>query len=483
MKKNCFLRFRRVCCCAALVFVCSAGTAGAQDAEDATLNKQLSVEEAEIASTQDETQVAGLVSAQHEVEKRHLSVEEAVSLASAANLGLEANKVDLSTKKRAATLFWNQFLPVVGLATATGVRASNTTTYPDGSPWTISAGVQIQWTQLNLAMFQGIKTIRDQYAAGLLTFNKAQIQLERDVRKLYLQILLQEETLKVQQENLSLANQRVDVASSRYRAGLSPELTLLQARVTRDNLIPTMEQVRDSIKTLMSNFAVLLGLPYDTEFALDSVEFGNFDIPLDVQELVLKASEGKPDIIEMRGSIIAAKSARKAQAYLAWTPSITLGWGYVPTYADPNPSVLPGKWTDQGAFSVGLSWNINGLLPFTTQGNAIRDLDDNITKLNISLAQMIQGTEAEIYSKVFTLRQAEDSIRAQQRTVDLAMRSSQLTTQAFQAGLQDLIQVQDAQNQLSQSQLGLAQKQFDFLLGTIDLEYSLGVPFGRLGAP
>ncbi|MDR3325574.1 MAG: TolC family protein [Spirochaetaceae bacterium] len=450
MKKNIFLK--RFFCGAALALALSAGTAAAEEAPPPD--------------------------AKDEAQKRHLSVDEAVSLAIANNLGLESNRVDLNTKKRASNLVWNQFLPIVGLSSGTAARAANAPTNPLASPWTIGVGFQIQWAQLNIAMFQGIQTIRDQYAAGALTFNKAQIQLERDVRKLYLQILLQQETLKVQEENLTLADQRVEVARSRYRAGLSPELTLLQAQVTRDNLIPTVEQVRDSIKTFMANFAVLLGLPYETEFEVDSVALENFDIPFNMEELIRKASQDKPEIVELRANIVAAKSGRKAQAYLAWTPTITFGWNYTPTYADQTGA--GGKWTDAGAFSVGLSWNINGLLPFTTQGNAIRDLDDNITKLGISLAQTIQGTEAEVYSKVFTLRQAKDSVRSQQGTVDLAIRSSQLTSQAFRAGLQDLIQVQDAQNQLRQSQLGLAQKQFDFLLGLIDLEYSLGVPFGTM---
>jgi outer membrane protein TolC len=426
---------------------------------------------------------------------RHITIDEAVTLAIQNNLSLESAGLTLGKAKRQSDLFWNQFLPTIG-ANGTLTRANSTTatTYSealgkaietkDALPGgTLRAALSIQWT-FNAALFQGIKTLKDQYAAGQVTFSKAKIQLEQNIRKLYLQLLLLGETLKVQEANLELADQRVRMASTNYRAGLSAELTMLQSQVNRDNLVPQVDQIRDTIKVQESNLAMLLGLPYDTDFELDSVEIGNFNIPLEVQEFISKAASSKPDIAQLRSQIVAQKSALRAQQLMKWTPNLSISWGLAPAYLrDPMKNEWGNSdyWADNsGALSLTLSWSLNPLLPFTTDGNSLRDMKDDLKISEMGLAQLIRAEEVNIYTTVFTLSQARDSVAAQQKTADLAERTFQLTSQAYRAGLQDLLEVENAQNQLNQAKLGVLQKQFDFLQGVIDLEYSLGVPFGTL---
>ncbi|MDR2865761.1 MAG: TolC family protein [Spirochaetaceae bacterium] len=416
-----------------------------------------------------------------------LTIDEAVSLAIVQNLNLEAVGIGTETKKRAADFAWNNFLPTVGFSG--GLSAANTApkalaltpsgpTMAEGSRWTMNGALQIQWQGLNIAMIEGIKKIREDYTVGALSFQKAKIQLEREIRKLYLQILLLEENLKVQEQNLQLAEQNFKMSDSRYRAGLSSELTLLQARVDRDRLIPAVNQVNDNIKIARANLAVQLGLPYDTEFKLMSVDLGNFDVSLDVQELIAKAAGNKPDIMELQANITATKSARTALALQTWTPNLNIGWNVTPTNSDPFGST--STWTDRGSLSLSLNWALNGLLPFTKEGNAIKNMDDTLKTLDINLAQMIRGAEVEVYNTVFTINQARSSAETQQKTVDLAQRTYELTSQAFQAGLTELLQLSNAQNQLSQAQVGVLQQRFNFLIGIIDLEYAIGAPFGTL---
>ncbi|HCC37978.1 MAG TPA: TolC family protein, partial [Treponema sp.] len=72
------------------------------------------------------------------------------------------------------------------------------------------------------------------------------------------------------------------------------------------------------------------------------------------------------------------------------------------------------------------------------------------------------------------------SAEAQAQTVSLAERSYRLTEEAYRAGLQDLLQVQNAEQSLRQARVSMLEQQFNYLNGLIDLEYSIGVPFGTL---
>ena len=445
-----------------------------------------------------------------------LSPDEAVNLAVRNNLSLESSRTGVATKKRASDLSWNQFIPSMQIGGSIILDNEKTTTTASGmqpvplnpifsslglpdmpsiygvvpysvevdvSQWHVAGSIQTS-LNINLAMFENMKRLRLDYEGGLLSYEKAKAQLERDVRKAYHNMLLIQENIALLRGSFENAERQVQTAQANYNAGLAPELTLLQARVARDNLRPTIDQVENGLKLAMAQFAMLLDLPYDTPFELIPVDMDTIFIPFDVAELVSKASTGKPDIQELRQNIMVLQSARKAQVF-SLTPSLSLSWNYMPTFLrDPWKDSWGEKdnWRNSGNLTLSLGVRLHSLIPVSADFQGIRNLDDQIKTANIGLAQMIRGTELEIYNTVLSLEKTRISTEAQSQTVDLAERSYRLTEQAYRAGLQDLFQVQSAEQSLRQARVQLLEQQFNYLNGLIDLEYSVGVPFGTLTA-
>jgi outer membrane protein TolC len=367
--------------------------------------------------------------------------------------------------------------------------------YPSGSVFIADPRSVSQWhaqgnfsatLALTAALFAGIKTIRQDYRTGLVTFEKAKIQLERDVRKSYYQMLLLEESIKVQRDSLAAAERQVSIAQANYDSGLSPELTLLQARVNRDNLRPDIDENENNYRAAMAQFAMYLGLPYDTQFEFIPLEGDINFVDLDTADLIAKASSGKLDILELQQNILYIKNAQQAQKFQLWTPNLIFAWNYSPTFLqDPWKDDWGNKdnWRDVGGmFSITLQWKLNNLFPFTKEGQGLKDTDNQLRSATIGLAQMILGTELEIYNTVMTLDKTRLSIETRNQTVELARRSYDSTEEAYRAGLQDFNSVQNAEEALRQARLGVVQQQFNYLNGLIDLEYSIGVPFGTLSS-
>ena len=125
---------------------------------------------------------------------------------------------------------------------------------------------------------------------------------------------------------------------------------------------------------------------------------------------------------------------------------------------------------------------LNTFLPFTTQGQQLRSLNDGLEKLNIGLAQAIRGTELQINNTVSALEQARISAEAQGYTVELAQRSLRMAEQAYRSGASDFLEVRNAEIQLYQARLSVLQQQFNYIKGLIDLEYATGVSFGTLSS-
>jgi outer membrane protein TolC len=176
------------------------------------------------------------------------------------------------------------------------------------------------------------------------------------------------------------------------------------------------------------------------------------------------------------------ESARKIQVYSLY-PSLSLSWNTNQVFTrDPwKDSWFKGShWTDRGSLSITLALQLHSLLPFSMDYQGIKNFDDQIRMANIGLAQLIIGTEIEVYNTVLMLERTHLNAQALEQTVELAELSYRLTEQAYQAGLQDHFQVQNSEQSLHQARVQLLEQQFNYLNGLIDLEYSIGVPFGTL---
>jgi outer membrane protein TolC len=443
-----------------------------------------------------------------------LSPDEAVKIAVKNNLSLESSRSSTATKKRASDLSWNQFIPNVtmgGSLIRDNKQGSTSITAPipgTGVPFSYNgisgvAGPQLfvsdpinlpQWhiagtiqasISLNYAMFENMKRLQLDYESGLISYEKARAQLERDVRKAYHNMLLLQENITLLRGSFENAGRQVQMAQANYDAGLAPELTLLQAQVAMENLRPVIDQAENGLKLSMAQFAMFLGLDYDTPFQLEPVTEKTDFIPIDVAQMITKAAAGKPDIQELRHTILLLQSARKTQFY-SLTPSLSLSWNNNSVFTkDPwKDSWFGGSnnWNNSGSLTISVGVRLHSLIPFSADSQAVKNLDDQIAATTLGLTQMIKGTEIEIYNTVLALEKTRISAEALAQTVNLAERSYQLTEQAYQAGLQDYFQVQNAEQSMRQARVQMLEQQFNYLNGLIDLEYSTGVPFGTLSS-
>jgi outer membrane protein TolC len=418
---------------------------------------------------------------------RRLSPDEAVELAVKNNLTLESARVDTGIKRRGSQMSWNQFIPeatVSGGMSRDNKRAEASILSPDPPQWHMSGSFNLS-LGINAAMFENMRRLKLEYQAGLIGFEKAKLQLERDVRILYYQLLLQRENISILHDSLATAQRQVEMSQANYRAGLVPELTLLQARVSMENLKPAIDEAENTLRASTAQFAVDLGLPYDTRFEfIDAPERIDF-VSLDVKELIAKAAAERPDIQELRQQMLVLDSTRRAKILSTYTPNLSIGWNTGATFTeDPweDSWSNSNNWTHSGQLTLGLSFKLDSLIPFSINAQGVKDLTDQRRIAAINLARTVQGTEVEIYNTVLSLEKTQVTLDAQKLTEDLAERTYRLTEEAYRAGLREFLEVQNAELELRKARQGVQTQNFNYLTDLIKLEYAIGVPFGTLGA-
>jgi outer membrane protein TolC len=468
-------------------------------------------------------------------EPMRLTPEEAVALAVKNNLTLQKAGIAVDTLRRKSDMAWNQFIPSVSVGGNLALDNEKAkTTIPGGAvplkykdvkdlydklslpvpptlkdelerediipgktlynymmpysstnfdnpQWHIMGQIQMSLS-ISAAMFEAMKTLQYAYQSGQLSLENAKIQTEREIRKAYNQLLLAQEQAALLKESYDAASRQVSIAQANYNAGLAPELNVLQAQVNRENLRPQIEQAEIGIKIAMARFADTLGLPYDTPLELVPVKTDGEFVSLDVTELIQKASANKPEIQALRQDILGLESQRKAKK-LQLTPALTLSWTGSRTFTkDPwkDDWFSADNWKTGGSFSIGFNWKLDSLLPFSTASQGIKDAEADILSKNADIALAVRSTEIEVYNIILTLDQIRLTTETRQKAIELAEKTTALTEQAYRAGLRDFLEVQNAVLELRKARVAKLEQQFNYLNNLVDLEYSIGVPFGTL---
>ncbi len=420
-----------------------------------------------------------------------LTVEEAVAAAREGNLGLVSPRLEAEGKRRTDALAWNNFLPTLDVSGTLGRWNKEQSTYiftPLPTPatlprWSLSASFSTQ-LMLNLALFEGVKSLRADYEAGLISYAQAEARLEKDVRKSFYNLLLLEENMKLMEEQIEAARRRYEQARANYRAGTSPELAMLQAQVAFENLKPALEEMRIGYRAARDAFAMTLGLPRGSE-VLPAGRIEPRYANLDADALIASGLSSRLDIQSLVKSIEALEISESALKYRLWTPNLILGWNMDPSFGgDPwADDLFDGDlWSQRsGMFRATLSMRLNGLFAFTQDGQQLEALRGQKDGLRAALAQALRGAELEIDGLVRRLEKSRTSHAALELNAGLAERAYRLSEEAYKAGAADLLDVQNAELELRKARLELLKEDYTYVTGLLDLEYAVGARFGSLG--
>lgn len=422
-----------------------------------------------------------------------ITIERAVELAMINNIQLASSAIDVRIKKRAKDLAWNVLLPGVQ-TTGTLARSNNVTNpyadlirmvnpmYEEPEPseqdhWNVMAGLEIS-LNLNLALVEGMKATRQNYEAGLITYEQAQQDTEINVRKAFYGILLQEGNLEVARDKLATSEERLEQTRINYRNGLVSELTYLQMQLAVETQRPSIMETELELEQQKNLFAFLIGLPIGTKIILD----GEIDPSMEefnADELVREHLGNRLDFAAMEKTRELLETQLRATQIQRFTPSIALKQSFAPRLSAIDDSWIDtGNWNDSsGAFSITILFNITDMLPFSGKGVEAAETRDSLEKIELGFNQMVYNAELEIRDLVKKLDKSKASISAMDLNVAMADKAYRLTEQAYRAGTVEYLDLKDAETTLVEARLGVLAEKYKYLSALLDLEKALNTKF------
>lgn len=448
-----------------------------------------------------------------------LTEDSAVAYALENSLSIKSSAIDLEIKKRAGDNAWNVLLPTVqasgtlsrsGTSSYSSMEAAAQSAllsarvgalekgsslpverqaafynqilggmgYEDteSGHWTTVGNLGVSWN-LSLAYIGQIKAAKADYEGGKITYEKSVRETEVNVRKLFYGLLLQQENIRIQKASLENARLRAVQTETNFKNGLVPELSMLQAQVSYENKRPEVEQADRLLRQQLDTFAFIIGLPVGTSIVLDgSIEPEYVDV--DVDTLIQKYSASSLDIKNLDATISSLKDNLSAINLSSYTPALALNYSLQPALIyglDFDRYTDADNWNDSNSFSITLAWNLTNLLPWSSNRQNAKNIESNLKKLELSREMAVENQKVEVRKAVDTLTQARQQIDAMGRNIKLAQRSYEMTMRSYRNGTTELLDVRDAESQLDQAKLGLANQKFNYISALLDLEKTLNI--------
>lgn len=495
-----------------------------------------------IAATGLHAQEAAQTAAQ---EAASLTLEEAIDLAKLNNPNFLQTLNDLGPAAwgvRAARA--NLYLPNADLSFSTawqdaGQQRLGGATFPQPSVLLSQYQFSLSYTLNGQTLFTpGQRTA--QRRAAERRVDDAELILENQVTRAYLEVLRLEARAEQAERELRRTQEHLRLAEAREQVGAGTRLETMQADVARGRAEVALLQARNNARVSKLRLVQALGVQVPAEQIELVSEFEVFDPDLQLDELLQDAMNANPSLVALRADQNAAQSNVKV-AKAAYFPTLSLraSWsGFTREETDPETTIqqqlenhqdqtdatrqLCGTFNDlytASSLSVPPAFQNCSSIQFTSQDslqlvNGIRERNDvfpfgfenepvtlsaffsiplfngfdrqlqveqAVARRN-DLNHQLRGLElqlrADVTEAVHTLETAYQTVQLQEENVQRAREELRLSQERYQLGAGTFLELLDSQTLAAQAEVDLIEAVFQFHQALAGLEAAVGHSLG-----
>ncbi len=392
-----------------------------------------------------------------------LSIDDAVNLAVEGNLSLKQSQVELNAARRANNFSWNSISPNISAGVSFTDNLLN-----DVTSLSLSGSVGINLTP---SLYTTIRNAALSYEQSELTYEKALRTIELNVRKAYYKILYDIENVNLKQRNLETAKRQYNSNRTKYNSGSLSRLDVLSAQVNYQNAEVSLQEAKNLYESDLVNLRQTLGLALDQEITLT----GSLADILSIKEITLEGIEiVSSNIQSLTIQLETARNALLATRFSAWGPTFSARYNY-------NASVTNKKYDNPGTLTLSANIPLDGYLPWSTGAQSIQKQKDTIKKLQLQIDDAKTSYDISVNNYLTQINQYMELIKLRQANIEVAQQSYDMTLDAYNRGVKDIMSLQNSADNLNQAKVNLMSQAYTLICSILDLENTVGVPFGSLG--
>lgn len=308
--------------------------------------------------------------------------------------------------------------------------------------------------------------------AANFQFNQSIQDLLLAVEESYYGLYSAQSTLEAADADVADAEATFIAAQEKFQVGVVSKLDELQARSNYDNALFMREEARGNLKTAEADLAKTLGLPADTQIKIvpPSKEASMDVTEEDVSQIIEEALVRRPDISAARANLKAKKAAVTAAASDLW-PSLNFegaaGRTWYEFYGDNKRDEHDYSYSTQ----VSVDWDIfDGFNNYAQ----MREARENLKAEREKLKQTELEASRDVWTKYYNFRTAIRKLVYSRAFLDTAKASHELAMESYNAGLKSILDLLNAQSNLSDARSKLIQSEKDLFIAFAELAHATG---------
>ncbi|UGQ16515.1 TolC family protein [Borrelia sp. RT5S] len=386
-----------------------------------------------------------------------IAPEEAVRMALESSLDARSAEYREKIKKLYKDNSWNVFIPNLGVNAGLSRSGSSIPNAEEKDHWGVGLGASA-----DLAL---IPSVFKRLQLTILDYERARIDREKAVKgirlgvlKMYNELIALKIALEVLESQLKNSKLKFEQARIAYNNGLLSELDYLDAKLKYDKSQPALDEQIINFEKLKEAFKMLIGLDvlqdFETvgELSDEVLDFSLLSEVIDVNEL--------PDVRALNNSSSSIQKSLDSIWLDTFLPSFSLGVSYSATI--PFNGSLGGFSKNGFTASLGLKYNLTGMMPFSGNFTNIWDKDYQLEILKNQVSNEIRKFKSSVVHKRKDVRRYKSILDASKMNLELSRKNYQMAFDAFNSGGIDLLKLNDIEVSYKKSDLQFVRDKLNY---------------------
>lgn len=334
-----------------------------------------------------------------------------------------------------------------------------TGSFPQGTENTLSIGASLEQPLFTGAVFLAVRLARLYAEIAEKSVFASESEVAVNVSKAYYSVLLSREVLNLYELTLDLAENNLKDSESLFKAGLISEYDLVRSKVQVKNLIPQLEEAKNSV-TLSENLLKLVtGLDMETELVIrDSLffkkqEFADFDLS---KEMLLERNHL---LNQLRLQINLQDDAVFYQ-FTKHFPELYFNANWSSTAQENDPRSF-NKWRYKNAVYIGLNLRVPIFDGFQTSSR-VQQARIDLLKAEEEYDKYFRLLKNRLKDILLSISETEKKIEAFRSTIEEAQLGYDLSVKRYLNGLGTQLEMVDGLVSLSRAQVNYFSSIYDY---------------------
>jgi uncharacterized phage protein (TIGR02220 family) len=301
-------------------------------------------------------------------------------------------------------------------------------------------------------------------------YKKDKAEVQYNIKAAYWNLFRANEFKKFVDENVNQIKSHAKDAENLMKQGMLTSNDLMKVQVQLSDALVRQIDATNNVKLVMYVLNNTLGLPLQTEIELVSTIQIADRTWEEIDKLVDRAFEKRPDVLGMNARVKAGESGLTS-ARGGWWPQIYLVGNY--NYLRPNSRIFPtvDQFKDTWDVTLSLSFDIWNWWQTGYQANQAQA---QLAQAQEGLSMMKDGVMLEVTQSYLGVNQFKERKAVSEQGVKQAEENYRITNDKYKKGLTSNSELLDAEVALLQAKLNLTQSLVDYELSMARLSKAIG---------